>query len=131
MAWTPAEGAALHVPSGPALHLFVVLNDPKVMPNYGQVPQVGLANFSSIPQNNLPYDKTCCFQAGTHPFLQRDSYVFYAGLRLYSVTELVKLVGQGYFQPHPVGFSKADVAKIKAGIDFSARTKNAFKNLGL
>ncbi|MBN3804138.1 hypothetical protein GXB81_13925 [Paraburkholderia sp. Ac-20336] len=130
MAWTPLEGAALHVPSGPHLHLFVVLNDPKQLPGYGQLPQVGLANFSTVP-HNAPYDNTCCFQAGAHPFIQKDSYVYYGDLRIYSVADIVSLVTNGVFKPHPTNFTQAEVTRIKNGIDFSPRTKRAFKGLGL
>ncbi|MGF6776193.1 hypothetical protein [Paraburkholderia sp. GAS334] len=47
------------------------------------------------------------------------------------MADIVAHVINGVFKPHPTNFTQAEVARIKNGIDFSPRTKRAFKGLGL
>lgn len=74
--WVIREGAAYLADSGVGYrqHLFVILNDPIVFPNKGSQTCVCVVNFSTIP-THIPYDPTCVFTAGDHPFIKHQSYV--------------------------------------------------------
>jgi hypothetical protein len=66
--WQLQQGATLLMPSGPdGDHLFVVLNDPKVFPNYGPNPQVLLVNLSTV-RPDVHFDATYLLQPGCHLF---------------------------------------------------------------
>ena len=71
MPWACQAGATLLIPSGVGNHLFVILNSPTDYPNYPPQSCV-LVSFSTIRTG--PYDATRIVQAGTHPFVQVDSY---------------------------------------------------------
>lgn len=82
------------IPSGPYEHLFTVALGPVILDGYGSAPQVVVVSFSSI-KPGLPYDMACEVSAGAHPFLVRDSYVYYREPRIYSVLELEQRVMSG------------------------------------
>ena len=93
--WQPQQGATLLMPSGPdGDHLFVVLNDPKIFPNYGSNPQVLLVNLSSVRQS-VHFDATCLLQPGCHPFVRVESYVVYRNARIEPESHLLALVEKG------------------------------------
>ncbi len=73
------------IPSGPNEHLFTVALGPMVLDGYGSVPQVVIVSFSSI-KPGLPYDDACEVQSGSHPFITRDSFVYYREPRIYAAS---------------------------------------------
>lgn len=126
--WQPRAGDTLLMPSGSqGSHLFVLLNDPKTFPGYGSREHVVLVNLSTV-QAHTPYDTTCVLQPGSHAFVKQTSFVYYRGVRIEPVDHLVKLVQQGYFQPHDP-MPAAEFATILAGLVASPFTKREFKQL--
>jgi len=128
VSWRLQQGATLLMPSGPdGDHLFVVLNDPTVFPDYGPNRQVLLVNLSSVRQG-LHFDTTCLLQAGCHPFVKVESYVVYRSARVELETHLLGLIQQGVFRPHDP-MPTAIVGAIRSGLIASPFTKRAFKGL--
>jgi len=70
------------IPSGPSKHLFAVTLGPMVIEGYGSEPQVVVVSFSSI-KPGFPYDEACIVPSGSHPFITRDSFVYYREPRVY------------------------------------------------
>lgn len=124
--WRLCAGATLLMPSGnQGNHLYIALNDPCPFANYGPQPSVILVNLSSI-RDGLPYDQTCVLPAGAHPFIKRDSFVFYKNARIEQETHVVQLVDRGVFGAHqPV--SAAVLQTVKNGLYQSPFTKREFK----
>lgn len=126
--WQLQQGATLLMPSGPdGDHLFVVLNDPKVFPNYGPNPQVLLVNLSTV-RPGVHFDATCLLQPGCHRFVKIESYVVYRGARVDPAAHLLGLVQKGIFRPQDP-LSAAIVGAIRAGLIASPFTKREFKGL--
>lgn len=126
--WQLQQGATLLMPSGPdGDHLFVVLNDPKVFPNYGSNPQVLLVNLSTVRQG-VHFDATCLLQPGCHPFVKVESYVVYRSARFEPEAHLLALVQKGLFRPQDP-MSAAIVGAIRSGLIASPFTKREFKGL--
>ena len=126
--WQLQQGATLLMPSGPdGDHLFVVLNNPKVFPDYGSNPQVLLVNLSTVRQG-VHFDATCVLQPGCHPFVKVESYVVYRSARLEPEAHLLGLVQKGLFRPHDP-MPAAIVGAIRSGLIASPFTKREFKGL--
>jgi len=79
MAWVCQAGGTLLIPSGPAYHLFVMLNNPTDFPTYPPQSCI-LVSFSTIRPG--PYDATRVVQAGVHPFVKETSFVAYRQARI-------------------------------------------------
>lgn len=126
--WQPREGATLLMPSGThGHHLFVVLNDPRPLPGYGNNPHVVLVNLSTV-REGVMHDATCVLPKGCHAFVKQESFVYYRGARIESVDHVQRLVRQGVFKPHdPI--PAEIVAEIKAGLKRSPFAKREFKGL--
>lgn len=75
------------IPSGPNEHLFAVTLGPVILEGYGPEPQVVVVSFSSI-KPGLPYDEACTVPAGSHPFITRDSYIYYREPRIYPAASI-------------------------------------------
>ena len=126
--WQLQQGATLLMPSGPdGDHLFVVLNDPKVFPNYGSNPQVLLVNLSGVRQG-VHFDPTCLLQPGCHRFVKVKNYVVYRSARVEPEAHLLALVQKGVFRPHDP-MPAAIVGAIRSGLLASLFTKREFKAL--
>lgn len=126
--WRPQQGATLLMPSGPdGDHLFVVLNDPKVFPDYGSNPHVLLVNLSTVRQS-VHFDATCLLPPGCHPFVKVESYVVYRSARVESEAHLFGLVEKGLFRPQDP-MPTAIVGAIRSGLIASPFTKREFKGL--
>lgn len=126
-AWQPSAGATLLIPSGAGKHLFVVLNNPVLLPGYGSQPCVVLVNVSSV-RTGIPYDTTCVLPGGCHAFVVAKSYVRYQDARIYRSDEIAARVAQGLFSLHEP-MAKEWLAAISAGLKASPRTKREFKTL--
>lgn len=94
MCWKCELGASLMIPSGPNEHLFAVALGPMVLKGYGSEPQVVVVSFSSI-KSGFPYDNACEVQAGSHPFITRDSFVYYREPRIYPAKLIEDRVSSG------------------------------------
>jgi hypothetical protein len=132
--WMPCAGATLHMPSGPAngsgKHLFIVLNDPKAFNNYGSAVCIAMVNLSSIPVPGVMFDNTCILQAGCHPSVQHDSYVYYRGTRMEQLRDVRKRLDEGFYTPgEPLELPV--LMAVKAGLLNSNFTKREFKQLGI
>lgn len=100
MGWICEPGACLLIPSGPTGdHLFAVSLGPAILDGYGSAPQAVLVSFTSV-KPELPYDGACVVHPGDHPFLVRDSYVYYRAPRIYPVREVEKRVNDGVWAAH-------------------------------
>ena len=95
--WQCKPGACLMIPSGPNEHLFAVTLGPVVLEGYGPDPQVVIVSFSSV-KPGLPYDNACPVPAGSHPFIVRDSYVYYREPRIYSAKTVQQRVASSQWR---------------------------------
>jgi hypothetical protein len=91
MLWLPFRRATLLVPSGPEhdvdrKHLFIVLTDPVDQAGGRSVLMVSLSTLYP----DLPHDPTCRLYPGDHPFVTRESYVFYARARIEAADKLLR-----------------------------------------
>lgn len=132
--WVPCVGATLHMPSGPAngsgKHLFIVLNDPKPFNNYGPAVCIAMVNLSSIPAQGVMFDRTCILQAGCHPSVRHDSYVYYKGTRIEQLRDVQQRLTQGvYVAGQPL--KPALLQAVKNGLLKSLFTKREFKQLSI
>ncbi len=114
-AWIPRAGATVLMPSGQGNHLFVALNDPRTFNGYGPALCMALVNFSSVPNPPALFDPTCVLTAGCHPFVQRESYVYYRHTRIEQERDVQQRLAKGVYIPHePVGTEL--LARIKVGL---------------
>lgn len=127
--WVPSAGATLHLPSGTVKHLFVVLNNPKTLNNYGSAVCIVLVNLSSVPAVGM-FDNTCVLKAGSHPSIIRDSYVFYRHARIEQVRDVIQRIEAGVYSPGEA-MPEQLLQQIKAGLLQSPFTKREFKQLGI
>jgi hypothetical protein len=128
--WAPAAGQTLLIPSGPAgYHLHLVLNDPIPLPGYPGHSCVLVCLCSIHPHTPAnAIDTTCILHTGAHPFIQHESYIAYKYTRIDNAADLIARVAQNVFQVHQP-CNDPPFSQIKAGLNASPRTRNAFKNL--
>ena len=117
--YDPSKGCTLLIPSGTASdpdakHLFVVVT------NRCDGGFHLLISVSSVKPNRI-YDPTCLLEAGEHPFLDRQSYVFYAMPRQLGHAGMIKCVSTGLYVPKD-SCTQAVLEKIRNGITASAMT---------
>lgn len=116
-----AKLGTILVPSGPGndpgrKHLFVVLTDP-----YGPAKQVLLAPVCSVIKDVKP-DDSCLLGAADHEFLQHDSYIDYAKIRIERADTLEHGVTSGAIVEKPP-VSAAVYARVLAGMGKSKFAK--------
>lgn len=99
-------------------------------PNKGSQDCVCVVNFST-PPTSIPFDTTCIFKANSHPFIQHDSYVFYARAQEMFVVDLQVRVASGLFTPYVPDFDAAQLQTIKNGLQASPKTPRDIKALQL
>ncbi len=120
--WLLQAGAALHVPSGPSLHLHVILNDPIAIEDYGSVVVTALVGISSVPTNpSVFFDNTCVLSGGCHPSIRHDSYVYYRGARIEQARDIEQRVRTGVYHAAPP-VSAQVLHQIRAGLQTSKFT---------
>lgn len=95
MAYVPARGHTLLIPSGPPhdpdrKHLFLIATD---ICGDGDHLLVGLSSIKS----GIYHDPACIIAAGSHPFLGVASYAEYKFARRDFTTHLSRLVDRGAF----------------------------------
>jgi hypothetical protein len=95
--YKPAKGCTLLIPSGTVAdpdgkHWFVVATNPC---------DAGfhlLVSISSVMPNRV-HDPTCLLEAGEHPFLNRQSYVFYRMPRQLGHGGIIRCASTGLYVP--------------------------------
>jgi hypothetical protein len=115
---------ALLMPSGTyhepdRKHLFIVCTDKCKEGNHILVSITGWTNHLC--------DDTTRLKAGDHPFLYKDSYVFYRKARIESSTLLQSGIESGDFELHDTLISDEWVKKIMEGICSSIHTPRKVK----
>lgn len=85
------------VPSGPGIdpnrkHLFILLTDP--IDDGTGVKVVLMVPVSSL-KTGVPNDQTCILYPGDHPFIKRESFVYYARARLEMADKLLRGIKEG------------------------------------
>lgn len=126
-AWVPAPGETLLVPSGPGLHLFVLVLGPLAVACYGATPQVVMVNASSIKEG-VPFDPACILEPGDHPFINRRSYVAYRHMRIDPMPHVTGMVAAATCAPN-AACAPALLARVVAGVCQSRLTPREFKRI--
>jgi len=98
--WCCGRGACLLIPSGPGekSHLFTIVLGPKQLDGYGGSDQVVMVSVTTV-KPDFPFDPACVIQAGEHPFIDRESYVYYREPRIETVAHVKKMVETLGWQP--------------------------------
>ena len=122
MAWVAQLGSTLLIPTGGVNHLHIVCNDP--MNFAGRVPaSCLLVNLSSVVPK---CDRTLVLRVGDHPFVNHDSFVFYAGATIDAASTLEAHVRNGVYVEHAPA-NRALVRRIVACMDASDFTRGEFR----
>jgi hypothetical protein len=125
MAYVPAKGDALFMPSGLAgNHLFIVLTGINIATSYGTHL---IANFSSI-KPSVPHDTSCLVVPGEHPFITTPSYVEYQFAEIWMAIDLGSGVDAGRFTKHNYAVADALLARIRSGLMISSFTPRKCKS---
>lgn len=77
-------------------HLFFILTDPCIDYEYNRSDMLLLVNCSSINPDR-PYDETCVLSVGEHPFIIRESYIYYKEMRIESLFSIEKGISEKRF----------------------------------
>jgi hypothetical protein len=93
----PIKGSTLLIPSGTSMnpsrqHLFIVLTNPCAA---GQQLLISISSVKTGQAN----DSTCLIPAGSHPFIQTESYVFYAKPQQLPNKGIIKCVAGTLYTP--------------------------------
>lgn len=117
--YAPIKGSTLLIPSGTSSdpgkqHLFVVITNPCL------AGQQLLVSISTVKAGQA-HDPTCLVQAGSHPFIQADSYVFYAKPRQLPRQGIIKCVAGTLFTPKDECEAQL-LARIREGLAISPFT---------
>jgi hypothetical protein len=90
-----ARKGTILIPSDSKSHLHFVCSDQIFLREKGKK-YVLLVNISSI-KNNFHYDTTCTLDVGDHPFITKQSFVYYRKAEIYSVTGINAEIEQGNY----------------------------------
>jgi hypothetical protein len=113
-------GATFMMDTFGGLHLHIILNNPVVIQNFGQQPQVLLVSVTSIKPDKAP-EETVLLQQDDHPFIQHPSYIAYRFADIKSASIIAKLG-----TPHePI--SQQLLQRIIRGAFQSTKARNFFK----
>lgn len=86
------------MPTGPVDHLHFICSDIVFHPITSKE-SVLLVNVSSV-KDGSDYDKTCLLNAGDHPFIKHESYVYYKKAGIFSSNNISLAVAQGDYRIH-------------------------------
>lgn len=117
MAWVAQIGSTLLIPTGGFDHLHIVCSDPLDFP--GRAPgSCLLVNISTaVPK----CDRTLILNKGDHPFIDRESFVFYRKALVEPASHLESLVATAVYKAHAPA-DRVLVKRIVASMDASAFT---------
>jgi hypothetical protein len=126
--WLCVAGSSLLIPSGTdGSHLFIILNDPCDFDGY---PTQSCVSVCTCTIRSGPYDDTCVLQAGSHPFLNANSFVAYRHARMDQATHLQNGVASGIFVPRP-SLDDRLLNAVRDGLYRSPQTPRYLKRLVL
>ncbi|MDB5243908.1 MAG: hypothetical protein JWP57_4534 [Spirosoma sp.] len=114
MTYVPYATGTLFIPSGPGLHLFVLVTDRCLQGSHL------LVSFSSVPDAGR-HDATCLVDVGEHDFVKRPSFMVYRLSHVDRADRLSHLVGQRYYRAGQI-VSEELLARIREGIGASPFT---------
>ena len=117
--YTPTKGSTLLIPSGTSSnpdgkHLFFILTNPCA----GN--QHLLVSATSVKPARA-HDPTCLLAAGAHPFIEHQSYIFYAGVKQLPHSGIIKCVSGTIYTPKEPCDPQL-LERIRAGVTVSAMT---------
>lgn len=95
-------------------HLWVLASDP-----FDDPPQIVLVSLSTLRDGS---DTTVMLKKGDHPFIRRDTVVFYSDIRVKMVRQLEQLLDAGVAKLH-ADCSDEVLKKIQDGIQKSPFTE--------
>ncbi len=127
--WKAEAGDAFFCQAGPKEHLFVVLFDPNTYPSegFGKRLCIVSVNFTSVTAEKR-IDSACIIEAGEHPFIQHQSYVFYEKIQIIDHEHVCTCVRTGVYRPAQK-VSVELLERIVTGIQASSFTPRKFKKL--
>lgn len=96
--FVPARKGTILIPSGPTDHLHFICSDPVFYP-YLAKECLLLVNISTVDPD-LETDSACILQAGDHPFIRHNSYVYYRKADIFGVDSVSRNVAEGNFIAH-------------------------------
>lgn len=129
MPWQCRPGACLLVPSGPGnkSHLFTIVLGPEQWVGYGGNDQVVMVSITTV-KPDFPHDTACVIQAGEHPFIEHESYVYYREARIDSAAHVDNMIAtMGWHPKEPC--SPALRNRIMQGMMISKRVPRHIKLL--
>ncbi|MGB8743042.1 MAG: hypothetical protein WCD52_23200 [Xanthobacteraceae bacterium] len=117
--YKPSKGCTLLIPSGTSenpegKHLFIVVTNPCA----------GICHLlisASTVKPHRAHDPTCLLAPGDHPFIEQQSYIFYARAQQLPQAGIVKCVQGGRYVPKD-SCNTAVLKRICGGISASALT---------
>lgn len=112
----PYRKGSVLITSGPCKHLHVICNDPVHHPALGCYTVLAV-NITSV-NSALEYDASCVLQAGEHPFITHESYVYYKKADLFSADRMEQAINDGAYQVDH-DFTDATFVKILKGFEIS------------
>jgi len=128
ISWRCVPGACVMIPSGPTgQHLFAVVAGPKVIDGHGSDQHVVLVGFSSI-KPNIAHDPACEILPGEHPFIKKQTCIYYREPRLEKVSKVEQMVNAGVWRMcEPC--DTALMRKILEGFEKSKRLPRYFRDV--
>ncbi len=86
----PFRKGTILIPTGPCNHLHIICNNPVFYPKLAK--ECVLAVNISTVTTDIPYDISCVLNTGDHPFINRQSYVYYRKADIFGATAVAKNV---------------------------------------
>lgn len=102
-------------------HLWMVISDPQKSRN-----EVLIVNLTTVQGSNV--DTTCIVRRGEHPFVSRDSFVYYAEARCTREADLEALLIRKMLSESAI-LSAELLEKVTRGAVESPHTKKKYKEL--
>ena len=109
------------------MHLFAVAVGPEKFDGHGTKPHVIMVSVTSV-KPDFPHDPACVIRAGEHPFIKRDSYVYYREPRIESVAHVQNMVDSASWMSQ-APCSAELLERIRAGLLNSTRVPRHIKAL--
>lgn len=115
-------GATIFIPSGPSgEHLFVVIYEAKIVDKKLKV------LLASIETQVAKSDMSCPLNVGDHAFIKHPSHIGYSHCMVMDMSDIQAHLKTGYYRIGDAPFSKAILAKVKAGYAISTRVPRYIK----
>lgn len=109
------------------MHLFAVAVGPKHLDGHGHQLHVIMVSVTSVKPES-PHDPACIINAGEHPFITHESYVYYREPRIEPVAHVQSMVANSVWRSHEP-CSPELLARIRSGLLSSRRVPRHIKKL--